>query len=128
MASNKPVVGSIAWIDQTSPIADDVRDFYAAVVGWRPAPVSMGDYNDYNMLLPNADQPAAGICHTQGVNIDIPVGWLVYIVVEDLDLSLAACLERGGRVIAGPKTMGQGARYAIIEDPAGAVAALYAPE
>jgi predicted enzyme related to lactoylglutathione lyase len=51
--------------------------------------------------------------------------WLVYISVADLDASLAACTERGGVVVTGPKNAGGGSRYAVIRDPAGAVAALH---
>lgn len=32
---------------------------------------------------------------------------------------------RGGALVAGPKNMGPDARYAVIKDPAGAVAGLY---
>lgn len=55
----------------------------------------------------------------------MPAQWLAYIVVADLDASLAECKTRGGAVVAGPKNMGPGARYAVIRDPAGAVAGLY---
>ncbi|MBW8873323.1 MAG: hypothetical protein JF614_00025 [Acidobacteria bacterium] len=44
--------------------------------------------------------------------------------VADLDASIARCLERGGKVVAGRRSMGQ-ARFCVIQDPAGAVAALY---
>lgn len=126
MSQNKPPIGSIAWVDQASAVADEVRDFYAAVVGWSPSPVSMGDYADYSMLPPNSDQAIAGICHLRGQNADLPTGWLIYIIVENLDLSLAECLAHGGSVLVGPKAMGGTARYAIIKDPGGAIAALYA--
>ena len=45
-------VGLIGWFDLTVPNAGKVKDFYAKVVGWKPEPVSMGDYDDYNMNQP----------------------------------------------------------------------------
>lgn len=117
--------GSIAWVDLTVKNADAVRDFYAAVTGWKPEAVSMGPYNDYNMIDPETGRSAAGICHQRGVNKDLPAQWLIYVVVADLDASLAECKARGGAVVAGPKNMGPQARFAVIRDPAGAVAALY---
>jgi predicted enzyme related to lactoylglutathione lyase len=54
--------GTIAWTDLTVPDAEKVRDFYAAVVGWR--------------------------------------------------------------IVSGPRALGEG-RCCVIEDPAGAVCALY---
>ena len=118
-------VGSIGWLDLTVPNADEVRDFYAEVTGWEATPLSMGEYSDYVMQSPGAPDAAAGICHARGANAGLPPVWLVYIVVADLDASLAACHARGGSVISGPRGAGGTARFAIIRDPAGAVAALY---
>lgn len=117
-------VGRIGWTDLTVDDADGIRDFYAAVVGWKPAGVSMGDYSDYNMTMPGSGVPAAGICHARGENANLPPTWLVYIVVEDLDASVAACEANGGKVLAAPRGLA-GGRFCVIEDPAGAVAALY---
>jgi hypothetical protein len=48
----------------------------------------------------------------------------MYIVVENIDKSLSECRELGGKIVDGPREMGK-SRYCIIEDPAGAVVALY---
>jgi len=117
--------GTIAWTDLAVPDAEPLARFYESVVGWRPEPVSMGDYDDLNMVSPATGQPAAGICHARGSNSDLPPVWLIYILVEDLEKSLAACKNKGGKVLVGPKGMGPGSAYAVIQDPAGAVAALY---
>jgi predicted enzyme related to lactoylglutathione lyase len=85
----------------------------------------MGEYDDFNMTPPGAEGPVAGICHAQGVNADLPPVWLIYILVEDLEDSLAACVAGGGQVLLGPKAMGPGSAYAVIKDLAGAVSALY---
>jgi uncharacterized protein len=122
-----PPIGSIGWVDLTVPDADGLRDFYAAVVGWTPTPLSMGAYSDYLMQAPAADAPQAGICHARGANAELPPVWLVYLIVADLDASLEACRARGGQVLAGPRAAGGTARFAVIRDPAGAVAALHQP-
>jgi predicted enzyme related to lactoylglutathione lyase len=126
--SAKSEVGTITWTDLTVANAEAVRDFYSAVVGWKSSPVDMGGYNDYNMNTPESGKTAAGICHTRGVNAELPPQWLVYITVEDVDKSAARCVELGGKVIAGPKGMGGHGRYCVIQDPAGAVAALFTPQ
>jgi predicted enzyme related to lactoylglutathione lyase len=51
----------------------------------------------------------------------------MYITVEDLDASVGRVEALGGKVLAGPRDSGAHGRICIIEDPAGAVAALYAP-
>ena len=118
-------VGMIGWVDLTVPDADRLRDFYAAVTGWVPQPLSMGDYSDYVMATPESGTGVAGVCHARGQNAAIPPVWLVYIVVADLDASLAACRAGGGEVLLGPKSAGGAARFAVIRDPAGAVCALH---
>jgi len=120
----KPPLGSISWTDLTVENAATIRDFYQAVTGWNVSPVSMGDYEDYAMVSPADGRGVAGICHARGANAGLPPQWLIYITVADLDESMAHCREKGGAIIAGPKTMGRD-RYCVIRDPAGAVAALY---
>lgn len=108
----------------TTENADQVSDFYAAVAGWKREAVSMGEYSDYNMTAPDGS-PAAGICHKKGVNSDIPGGWMIYIVVADLDASLAECEARGGRIVRPAQAMGPMGRYAAIQDPGGSHCMLF---
>ena len=116
--------GTIGWIDITVDDAEGLRDFYANVAGWKPENVDMGEYADFSMMTPDSGTPAAGICHARGGNADQPRQWLIYINVPDAVASAEACSANGGKVLVGPKSMG-GAMFAVIEDPAGAVAALY---
>ena len=118
--------GKIGWIDLTVPDAEKIKEFYSAVADWQPTPVNMGSYDDYTMTTINGEA-VAGICHNSGPNAVLPSQWLVYINVEDLDVSLKKCKEMGGEIIAGPFTMESYGRYCVFKDPAGAVAALFEP-
>jgi predicted enzyme related to lactoylglutathione lyase len=115
-------------MDLTVEDAGAVRDFYAAVVGWEPQPISMGDYADYCMAPPKVNkldsQPVAGICHKRGPNADLPPVWLVYLTVPDIAASLANVQALGGKVLAQTRSS-SGGYYAVIQDPAGAICALY---
>lgn len=117
-------VGTIGWVDLTVDEAAELRDFYAAVTQWQPRPVSMGSYEDFNMVAPRSGAPCAGICHARGVNAEIPPVWLIYIAVEDLTASAKICQELGGEILLAPRSVGTIGRYCVIRDPAGAVAAL----
>ncbi len=123
---SSPAIGSIVWHDLTVGDEVAVRDFYRTVVGWTAEDLDMGGYDDFVMMPPGSQTPAGGICHARGGNADLPPQWLVYIAVADLDESIRRCVDLGGRVIAGPKDGGDGSRYAVIQDPAGAYAALLA--
>jgi predicted enzyme related to lactoylglutathione lyase len=127
MTTSRPEAGTIGWIDMTVEDAPRIRDFYAEVVGWRPEAVDMGSYSDFNMTTPESATPAAGVCHRQGTNAELPRGWVIYIHVADLDASVAAVEKLGGRIVVAPKTAGGMGRYCMIEDPGGATCALFEP-
>lgn len=116
--------GTIAWIDLTTPDATRARDFYAAVVGWKPDISEMDGYDDYIMNAGDG-QPVAGVCHAKGVNGDMPPQWMIYIAVEDVDAALAKVVACGGEIVCPARNAF--ARFAVIRDPAGAVCAIYEP-
>jgi uncharacterized protein len=117
-------IGSVMWVDLTVPDAAAIRDFYSQVVGWRPEPVDMGEYEDYNMTIAGSGKPAVGVCHARASNANVPPVWLIYVTVPNVAESVRRCVELGGRILDGPRDMG-GAQFCAIQDPAGAVLALY---
>lgn len=125
MAASKDT-GKIGWIDMTVDDAPGVRDFYKAVVGWETEDVAMDGYSDYVMKMPASGDGVAGVCHARGSNADLPAGWLIYIVVADIEQSAAACTANGGRIVVEPRGLA-GGRFCVIEDPGGSAAALYQP-
>ena len=126
-SSTSPEVGSIGWVDLTVDDASGIRDFYAKVVGWEPAPVDMGDYADFSMEAPGSGEAKAGVCHARGTNAELPSCWMIYVIVANLDESASSARELGGQVLVAPKDMGPMGRYCVIQDPAGAVCALFEP-
>jgi len=127
MSDTPPPIGSVSWIDLTIPDADKLRQFYASVVGWTSNPVDMCGYSDFCMNLPGSGKTVAGICNARGENADLPPQWLIYITVANVEKSAEQCIALGGKVLAGPRPMGGQGRVAVIQDPAGAVAALFEP-
>ncbi len=122
--SKKPI-GSITWHDLTIPDAATVKDFYKAVVGWESTPLSMGDYDDYVMNGEEGAEGAAGMCHARGKNAGLPPVWMMYITVADAEASVQACAEGGGKIINPIRGAGGESKYAVLQDPAGAVFAVY---
>lgn len=120
-------MGRIAWADLTVPYAEGARDFYREVVGWSAEDVTMGDgddaYTDFNMLGGDG-QPAAGICHARGGNLELPPVWMLYLPVGDLAESLRIVEEEGGKVLRSTKTEDGECTIAVIQDPVGACLAL----
>lgn len=120
----KKPIGTLAWFDLTVDNAVQVRDFYTEIVGWKPESVDMGEYQDYSMLQPDNEECVSGICHKRGANANMPAQWLMYFYVADLDASLDKAKQQGGQQLTEIRFFGD-SRYAVIQDPAGAVCALY---
>ncbi|MFC2150004.1 VOC family protein [Calditrichota bacterium] len=121
--SEKPKQGQIIWRDLTVEDAGRVRDFYKEVVGWKSTDHDMGEYNDFNIALPETGEVVAGICHARGDNSTIPPQWLMYVQVDSVEASAQKCVEMGGKVVNGPRKMGE-SNFCVIQDPAGAVMAI----
>ena len=126
MSNETPPLRRIAWHDLSVADAPRLRDFYAAVVGWQPQGLSMGDYDDYCMNDPVTGETVAGVCHARGINANAPPQWLLYVTVPSVPAAVAKCEELGGKIVDGPRTVG-GKLFCIIRDPAGAVAGLIEP-
>jgi len=124
--SDSVEIGKIGWIDMTTADAPGVRDFYKAVVGWDTEDVDMDGYADYVMKMPASGDGVAGVCHAKGSNTDLPPGWLIYIIVENVEQSAAACIANGGKIVLEPRGLAGGS-FCVVEDPGGSVAALYQP-
>ncbi|MFK7904065.1 MAG: VOC family protein [Chitinophagales bacterium] len=118
--NKKPVIGSIVWRDLTVPNAEEVKDFYCEVVGWK-ASLHPG-CDDFNIHQAD-DEVMAGVCYAKGTNANVPPQWLVYVTVASVEESAAKCVEMGGKVLDGPRMMGANL-FCVIQDPAGAVMGL----
>lgn len=117
--------GKILWQDLTVENAEVIKDFYCEVVGWSSSEVSQGDYNDFNIHPDSSSEEViAGICHKRRDIKNFPSQWLLYITIDDLNLSIDKCKNLGGKIIEGPKSMGK-STYAIVQDPAGAYFVLF---
>lgn len=122
----KSSIGSILWHDLTVPNAEEAKNFYQQVVGWNAAPHDMGEYHDFDISSPDGTT-FLGICHARGMNAKLPPQWLIYVQVEDVARSAEQCAALGGKVLDGPRTMGN-IRFCIIQDPAGAVLGIMSDE
>jgi predicted enzyme related to lactoylglutathione lyase len=117
-------IGEMAWLDLTVENAGEVKDFYQKVIGWQVEEIAMGDHSDFAMKSPETGEAVSGICHSQGVNADMPSAWLPYFLVKDINDSIANVTELGGQLLTEIKHAGKD-KYVVVKDPAGAVCSLY---
>jgi predicted enzyme related to lactoylglutathione lyase len=113
--------GALVWNELNSPDLDASSAFYSQLFGWTIAPFE-GSPEPYLSIK-------VGEANNGGIRPLTPPGtpphWLAYFGVEEIDAALAQVKELGGNVLAGPIDI-QIAKIGIVQDPQGAVFALYA--
>jgi len=111
------------WVDLTVDHAEVLRGFYSDVIGWKSEAVDVGEYNDY--IMTENGELIAGICHNRDTNYGVPPVWIPYFEVESLEKSLQMCINQGGSVIKPIAVIMESKQYAVIQDPCGAVCAIW---
>jgi predicted enzyme related to lactoylglutathione lyase len=112
--------GALAWNELQSPDLDASAAFYGALFGWevQDAPGMTERY----LAIKNGSANNGGM---RQVTAGMPPAWLVYFGIDDIDAGIARVEELGGSKLVGPIDI-QIAKFAVVQDPQGAVFALYA--
>ncbi|WP_413450202.1 VOC family protein [Georgenia phoenicis] len=87
------------------------KQFYAAAFGWQFTDYGPG----YSGIRGEGEREAGGLVQVDDVR---PGGPLVILYSDDLEASLAAVEQAGGRVVAPPYDFPGGRRFEL-EDPSG---------
>lgn len=114
--------GALSWNELGSPDLDGSARFYGELFGWTTTPMEGAD--PPYLVIENSDGHSNG-----GIRPSTPPGtppfWLVYFATEDIDASLAEVSRLSGNVLVGATDIGI-AKISVVQDPQGAVFALYA--
>jgi predicted enzyme related to lactoylglutathione lyase len=97
--------------------------FYKEVVGWGTVPSDLPGM-EYTMFTAG-DVPIGGLMNfTPGAKaMGAPPNWTAYIEVPDIDATCAQVEKLGGKVLVPIMSVEQVGRFAIIQDPQGAILA-----
>jgi len=120
--------GHFCWIDLGAHDAAAAKRFYTAFFGWTAEDMQYGAaetdvYTTYKLggravaasYPMDADQKAMGM----------PSSWLSYVAVESADAGAARAKELGATIMAEPFDVMEVGRMALVQDPAGALFALW---
>lgn len=121
--------GTMAWCEVNTPDARRDRDFYAAVLGHRHAPLPDRDGGfDYRTFsVGDDDRMWGGVLPMEGDQwAGIPPHWMIYFAVDDTDAAAASVTELGGSIVVEPFDSPYG-RIAVVMDPQGAVLSIMKP-
>jgi predicted enzyme related to lactoylglutathione lyase len=131
MATNQEARGRFGWFDLMTSYVSSATEFYTKVVGWELESWSGagGDMPPYTMWKgPKGPFGGAMSLPDDAKKMGAPPNWMGYVIVPDLDATLAKAGELGARVLMPPKSIPTVGRFAVIADPQGAVIAPFQSE
>jgi uncharacterized protein len=113
--------GALTWNELASTDPDASAEFYGELFGWKVEPFE-GMQMTY-LGIQNSDGHSNGGIRSAMENE--PSYWLVYFGTADIDADTGRAGELGGTTLVPPTDIGVG-KIAVLQDPQGAVFALYA--
>ncbi len=110
--------GAIAWNELSTRDAEKAKDFYGKLFGWQ---FTVDEPSGYTYFT-NQGRMNGGIIQMGDEWGDMPPAWSVYFSVADIEATIEKAQANGGTIVM-PKTEAPGTgHFAVIADPAGAVA------
>lgn len=123
-----PALGRFVWYDLMTTDQPAAKAFYNQLIGWGTKLWEEGDM-PYTMWT-NGPNPLGGVMELpkEASEAGAPPHWLAYTAVADVAATCTRAVELGGTVLH-PATEIPGAGcFAILQDPQGAVFAVYASD
>jgi uncharacterized protein len=119
--------GTFCWVELHSSDADDAKRFYSGLFGW--------DFEDREVdrdgvyTLCRVDGKLVGALMQQHPEMEagVPPNWLSYASTDDVDTTATKAGELGANVMAEPFDVMDAGRMAVVQDPTGAVFAIWQP-
>jgi uncharacterized protein len=118
--------GSFCWVELGTTDQSEARKFYQALFGWDAAEQPMGPGGTYTLFRRAGRDVAAGY-RLRPDQKGVPPSWQVYVRVASADDAAGRARELGATVLAAPFDVFDAGRMALLQDPTGAVFAVWEP-
>ena len=112
--------GAASWVECLSSDPPVARAFYEALFGWKGEEGSGG----YVVFTLDGERVGGLMATPVSLPPDAPSYWLVYFAVADVAATCEAAPDAGAVVLEPVHDIPEG-RFAVLEDPTGAVFAVY---
>jgi predicted enzyme related to lactoylglutathione lyase len=113
--------GKIGWNELVTSDPAGAIKFYTTLFGWETEKFPM-EHGDYTMFKHDG-KAFGGVMATPQPGA--PIMWTDYVIVEDIEATLAQCASLGGKTCMGPMDIPDVGRIAVIQDPQGATIGLH---
>jgi uncharacterized protein len=118
--------GNFCWIELGTTDAGAAKTFYKEVFGWDYFDAPMGPDMVYTLININGKE-IGGLYQLTSEMLahQIPAHWLSYVAVDNADNATAQATAAGATVMKGPFDVPEAGRMSVIQDPTGAVFAVW---
>ncbi|MGD8970577.1 MAG: VOC family protein [Desulfobacterales bacterium] len=114
--------GAFSWNElmTSDPVA--AKEFYRQLLGWEMEEMSME--NMTYTVVKAAGEAIGGIMNIPPEASGAPPHWGAYITVDNVDQTASFAESLGGKIMMAPRDIPGVGRFAVIQDPLGAVVSL----
>lgn len=112
--------GTFCWNELASKDVEAAKKFYVELFGWKTKDGDFGTCK-YTEILTNDGTPIGGMYQMTEEYGDMNSHWMPYVAVTDVDETARRVEDLGGKVCVQPTDMPTVGRFAVINDPSGAV-------
>ena len=112
--------GAFSWTELLTPDPKAAAAFYGKLLGWKFDAMQMAEGGEYTVVKVG-DSGVGGIMAPPPGAQGMPPMWGCYVTVADTDATVAQCKSLGGKVITGPMDIPKVGRFAVLQDPQGAI-------
>jgi uncharacterized protein len=112
--------GTLTWNENLTPDPERSANFYEQVFGYEVQEADMGGAQPYRVLQVEGKGIAGMLPLTPEMG-PMPPNWTSIFGVEDTDAAVAKVRDLGGQVLVEPFDIPEVGRYAVVQDPVGAV-------
>jgi len=114
--------GAFSWHELMTPDPEAAKEFYGKLFGWQMQDMPMEGMT--YTVVKSGDEDVAGMMAIPPEAQGTPPHWGTYVTVEDVDSTVKQAQELGGKTIFPPKDIPEVGRFALIQDPQGAMIAV----
>ncbi len=118
--------GTFCWPELATTDQRAAEKFYGALFGWTIVESPMGPDQHYTIFQKGGlDVAACNTINPEQAKMGVPSNWLSYVATPSVDAGVAKAAAAGGKLLAGPFDVMEHGRMAVLQDPVGAVFALW---
>lgn len=114
--------GAFSWNELMTTDVEGAKAFYGELFGWTLKDEQMPElvYTMANI----GEEDAAGIMAIPEESKGMPASWGGYVTVDDVDAQMDRVKKLGGSIMMPPQDIPKVGRFAVIQDPQGAILTL----